>query len=80
VPLAGVFAIVGGLSVLLGYKARLGAWSLVIFLIPVTFYMHAFWKIADPRAAAEAQIQFLKNISMLGAALVLTQLEAVRQV
>ena len=36
VPLSGLLAILGGLSILIGYKARYGAWLLIIFLIPVT--------------------------------------------
>lgn len=48
VPLSGVLAIVGALSVMLGYRAKLGAWLLVIFLVPVTLMMHNFWAIADP--------------------------------
>src|SRR5689334_21211176 len=35
VPISGVLAIVGGLSVLLGWYARVGAWLLVAFLVPV---------------------------------------------
>jgi putative oxidoreductase len=73
VPLAGIIAILGGLSIALGYKARLGAWLIVIFLMPVTFYMHAFWKIADPQAMQMAQVDFFKNVSLLGAALLITQ-------
>src|SRR5258708_4629614 len=48
VPIAGAMAIVGGLLIALGYKAKWGAWLLVAFLIPVTFIMHAFWKETDP--------------------------------
>jgi putative oxidoreductase len=44
VPLSGVMAIVGGLSIAFGYKARWGAWVLVAFLLPVTWMMHAYWK------------------------------------
>ena len=44
VPISGVIAILGGLSVALGYKARWGAWLLVVFLVPVTLMMHAFWR------------------------------------
>ena len=33
VPLAGVISLAGGLSVILGYRARLGAWLLVLFLV-----------------------------------------------
>src|SRR4029077_6379706 len=39
VPLSGVLAIAGGLSILLGYRARLGGWLLVLFLVPVTLMM-----------------------------------------
>jgi putative oxidoreductase len=72
VPLAGIIAIVGALSIILGYKARLGAWLLVIFLVPVTLIMHRFWSIQDPMQHQIQQIMFLKNISMLGGALILT--------
>jgi putative oxidoreductase len=73
VPLSGVIAIIGALSIALGYKARWGAWLIVLFLVPVTFTMHAFWKETDPKAAQMQQVQFFKNISMLGAALLITQ-------
>jgi putative oxidoreductase len=36
VPFSGVVGIAGGLSILLGYRAKLGAWLIVLFLIPVT--------------------------------------------
>jgi len=68
VPVSGIMAIVGGLSIFLGYKAKWGAWLIIAFLIPVTLMMHAFWKIDD---ATEHQVQmtmFMKNTSMLGAA------------
>ena len=72
VPISGVMAILGGLSVALGFRARWGAWLLVAFLLPVTFTMHAFWKLHDPAAAHIQQAMFAKNMSMLGAALLIT--------
>ena len=36
VPLSGVLALAGGLSIVLGYRAKLGAWLIVAFLVPVT--------------------------------------------
>jgi putative oxidoreductase len=72
VPISGVLAILGGLSVLLGYKARFGAWLLIIFLVPVTLMMHKFWGIADPTQAMIQRVMFMKNVSMLGGALMLT--------
>jgi putative oxidoreductase len=71
VPLSGLIALVGGLSVALGYKTRVGAWLLVLFLLPVTLMMHAFWRVADPMAYQMQQVMFMKNVSMLGAALLL---------
>ena len=71
VPLSGVMSFVGGLSILLGYKARYGAWLLVLFLVPVTVMMHKFWGIADPMAARMQQIMFMKNLSMIGASLLI---------
>lgn len=72
VPLSGVIALIGGLSILLGYKARIGAWLIVIFLIPVTFMMHPFWGMKDPMTAMVQSAMFMKNLSLLGAALMIT--------
>jgi putative oxidoreductase len=72
VPLSGVLALLGGLSIILGYKARIGAWLLVLFLVPVTIMMHNFWAVADPMMAMTQQIMFMKNLSMLGAALLIS--------
>ena len=76
VPLAGVLAIAGGLSILLGYRAKLGAWLIVLFLVPVTFMMHKFWTVQDPMMAQVQMIMFMKNISMLGGALLLSHFGA----
>jgi len=76
VPLSGIIALAGALSVLFGYHARLGGWLLVLFLVPVTLMMHAFWKVSDPAMAQIQMIMFLKNISMLGGALLITQFGA----
>jgi len=72
VPLSGLFALVGGLSVLLGYRAKIGAWLLVVFLVPVTLAMHNFWAVHDPMAAQIQLAMFMKNLSMLGAALLIS--------
>jgi putative oxidoreductase len=73
VPLSGVVAIAGGLSILLGYRARIGAWLLVIFLVPVTLMMHNFWAVKDPMMAQMQMVMFMKNLSMLGGALLISQ-------
>src|SRR5690606_37433858 len=71
VPLAGIIAGAGALSIIFGYKAKLGAWLIVIFLVPVTWWMHAFWKMDDPMQQQTNMIMFMKNISMLGGALMI---------
>jgi putative oxidoreductase len=72
VPLSGIIALVGGLSVLLGFQTRLGAWLLVIFLVPVTVMMHNFWSASDPMTLQIEKAMFLKNVTMLGGALVIS--------
>lgn len=71
VPLSGVMAIVGGLSILLGYKAKYGALVLVAFLLPVSFAMHAFWKVTDPMQQQLQMIMFMKNMALTGTALLI---------
>ncbi len=72
VPLFGLIALLGGISVLLGYKARWGAWLLVLFLLMSTFLSHPFWNEQDELFATIEQILFFKNIPLLGAALMVT--------
>ena len=63
-----VFLLVGSVSVILGYHARMGATLLLIFLILASYYFHAFWKL-EGREQQEQMIQFMKNLSIMGAML-----------
>jgi putative oxidoreductase len=72
IPAAGILAIVSGLSILLGFKAKWGAWGLVLFLVPVTLTMHNFWTVTDPMQHMTQMTMFMKNTSMLGGALLIT--------
>jgi putative oxidoreductase len=72
VPFSGVLALLGGLSIALGYRAKLGAWLIVLFLVSVT-PMHNFWAISDPMMKAIQMAMFMKNVAMLGGALLITQ-------
>ena len=76
VPLSGVLAIAGGLSILLGYRAKLGAWLIVLFLVPVSLMMHKFWAVTDPMMAQIQMILFMKNVSMLGGAVLISHFGA----
>ncbi len=71
VPASGVLAVVGALSVLLGYRARIGAWLLILFLVPVTFMMHNFWTVADPMMQQIQIAMFMKNVALIGGALLI---------
>jgi len=72
VMLAGAvtFLLVGGLSVLLGIRARGGAILLILFLIPVTLIFHDFWRYAasDPQHVPQ-MLNFMKNTGLGGGAL-----------
>jgi putative oxidoreductase len=72
VPLSGIIALLGGFSVLLGFQTKIGAWLLVIFLVPVTVMMHNFWSVSDPMALQIEKAMFLKNVTMLGGALLIS--------
>ena len=76
VPVSGLLAIIGALSILLGYRAKVGAWLITLFLIPVTFMMHKFWTVSDPMMAQIQMVMFMKNIAMLGGALLISQFGA----
>jgi putative oxidoreductase len=55
----------GSISVLLGYKARLGAGALLIFLIPVTIIFHTNF------SERLQIIMFMKNLSIIGGLLMI---------
>lgn len=62
-----VFLIAGSVSVIVGFHSRIGASLLLVFLILATYYFHAFWKLSDPQAQQEQMIQFMKNLGLMGA-------------
>ena len=76
VPLSGILALLGGLSVTLGYKAKWGSGLLVLFLLPVTAMLHNFWTVKDPMMAQIQQIMFMKNLSILGGTLLISHFGA----
>ncbi len=69
-PAAVILQIVGGLSVLLGYQARIGAVLLIVFIIPAAIKMHDFWKASDPERITQKML-FMKDVAILGGLLLL---------
>jgi len=57
--------LVGGLLLLLGFKEKLGASLLILFLIPATILMHQFWFFETPDKELQSAM-FLKNLAILG--------------
>jgi putative oxidoreductase len=68
VMLAGaiVFLIVGSVSIIVGFKARIGAGLLLMFLILATYFFHDFWTFEDAGEKQQQMIAFMKNLSLMG--------------
>lgn len=74
VALSVVFLVVGGASILLGFKPHLFAWWPILFLLPAVFYMHAFWTLGDPQQVQIQTAFFLRNIALTGALLMIASI------
>lgn len=61
-----VIELLGGIMLVVGYKARWAALAIFLWLIPTTLIFHKFWGLADAKEAATQQIQFLKNVTIMG--------------
>ena len=66
---SGALLAIGGLSILTGFEPRLGVAAIVLFLVPVTLTMHQFWKVQDPTQKMGEQVNFMKNVALLGSTL-----------
>jgi putative oxidoreductase len=75
VTLSAVPLLVGGTSLVLGIKPRLGALAVLGFLAGVSPLMHDFWKTENPQERQQSMIDFMKNMALGGAALALTSVE-----
>lgn len=77
VILTGITMGVGALMVAFGVFGDIGALLVALTLLPISIFMHAFWKEADAQAKQNDQIQFNKNVGLIGGALALFLLFAV---
>jgi putative oxidoreductase len=73
VIISGLVIVLGAISVLVGYRGKIGAWLVTVFLLATAFLMHRFWSVTDAIAAQIEMITFFRIISMAGAALMITQ-------
>jgi putative oxidoreductase len=63
--IAMVIELGGGLLLVLGWKARWAAAALFVFCLVAAIFFHAFWA-AAPDQAYMQQVQFMKNLAMMG--------------
>lgn len=67
-PITIVIEFGGALLIVAGYKARLAALALFLWMIPVTLVFHNFWALPADQQMIQ-QIMFMKNLSIMGAML-----------
>ena len=63
--------VVGALTLLLGYRMRLGAILILVYWVPLTFIVHDFWREAPASDAYRLQsLFFMKNVAIMGGLLI----------
>jgi putative oxidoreductase len=71
--LAGIAILIellGGVALIVGWKTRWVAAAFIVFLLVITPIFHAYWA-AAPEQMMGQQINFMKNLSILGGMLLL---------
>lgn len=71
VLVTGAMLFLGGLGILLGVYIELSVGLLSLFLLSTLVKMHRYWEVTDPMAKMGEQVNFYKNIGLLGAILML---------
>jgi len=57
--------LIGGILLIVGWQTRWAATAIFLFLIPTTLIFHPFWVVTGGAAQME-QIQFMKNLCIMG--------------
>lgn len=70
VIVTGVWLLVAGLSIWLGFYPDLGALLLAAWCLGSAFVVHNFWKDSDPMVKQMEMTNFMKNLSIAGGSLV----------
>ena len=61
--------LVGALMLWLGYRTRIAAWALFLYLIPTTLLFHNFWAVRGMEQQMQ-MVNFLKNLAIMGGLLI----------
>ena len=64
-PITIFVELAGAVSLILGFKARWGAFGLLVFTLLAAYFFHNFWTMADPQARMQ-MIHFMKNMAISG--------------
>jgi putative oxidoreductase len=67
---AAAIQLLGGLAILVGFRAKFASWIVFLFLIPSTLVLHNFWAMAGPERTANIR-QFETNLAIMGGLLIL---------
>ncbi len=73
---SGAILLLGGVSVILGVYADLGAALLAGLLVVMALKMHDFWNQTDPQAKQMETVGFWKDLSLAGSALFIFAISA----
>ncbi len=68
---SGIIILFGGAGIISGWYPIVSLILIMIFLAPVSFLIHSYWKNSDPMAKMADMTHFFKNIALIGAALML---------
>jgi putative oxidoreductase len=75
VAVTGSELILGGASIVLGLRPKLGVAAIAMFLASVSPMMHDFWAVEDPNRRMAEMVNFTKNMALLGAVVALLGME-----
>jgi putative oxidoreductase len=68
--LAAATELIGGLALLAGFKTRIAAWLLFLYLIPATLLFHNFWAMHGMEQQ-DNMAHFMKNLAIMGGLLLI---------
>lgn len=71
IALAAVAELGCGLAILAGFKTRIAAWILFLYLIPTSFIFHNFWAVQGVEQQTQ-MVNFIKNVAIMGGLLLLS--------
>jgi putative oxidoreductase len=74
-PAAILIELGGGLAILTGWAAGVGALVLVLFLIPTTVVFHPFWQSSGMERTVQ-MVNFMKNLAIMGGLLIVVPARA----